>query len=378
MDVFTIPLIEPALAAADLPPGQIGDGRDRCLSNDFMVGPENETLRAIVHQWLPAVLETGRVPAATNPLVLYGPSGCGKSHLAYGIADRLAAIGSARVPVQVFPAMDLARDHQRALDLNQVQTFRQSLDDQAVLIVDDLHHLAGHAKPQLELQCVFERYVQANRPCVVTMHRSPLQVPGILPSLASRLCAGTTLRLRAVSRSTRRVILERYIAQQGWQATPRQNEQIAEVAGESIASLRGAITQLKALTLQRSDSWNGSFQQLIDLWIRKQTPTGPDCQEILRQVAAYFHLPPKTICGSSRSRNVTYARSITIFLCRKHTACTFSEIGKHLNGRDHSTIMHAYRKIKSLLEQSESKTKTTIQDLRQQLSSSYPASYDNR
>ncbi|MDA1177290.1 MAG: DnaA/Hda family protein [Planctomycetota bacterium] len=364
MDIFVIPLNEsppaeniPVVAPSQTRLGRTqNDGTQNAAAQNvagtslpwdsmhFLAGPENASICTLANYFLPKLLEQQQAVDHWNPLVLYGPTGSGKSHLVQGLIARWLENASPE-SCCLINAVDFARELACAIEINQINAFRAKFSRYRCFILEDLQHLQRKESTQQELQLLLDRMVRQGCQCVVTANRSLPQLPWLSFTLSSRLMGGTSISVRRVSRSTRSLLLRDLLAARGLHGSEQDLEKIANHAGNTLPNLRGAVAELELLAKHLETS---ELAQLLSAWMNKRSTRVPTNDEILRSHAEHFHLTVTQLRSASRTRTVVLARSLAMLLCRELTGASYTKIGEAFGGRDHSTVLHACRKMQQL------------------------------
>lgn len=310
----------------------------------FLAGPENASICTLATYFLPKLLDHQHAVDHWNPLVLYGPTGSGKSHLVQGLVARWLENAPPETCC-LMSAVDFARELASAIEVNHINAFRARFNRYRFFVLEDLQHLQRKDSTQQELQLLLDRMVRQGCQCVVTANRSLPQLPWLSFTLSSRLMGGTSISVRRVSRSTRSLLLRDLLAARGLQGSDQELETIANHAGKTLPNLRGAVAELELLAKHVGTS---ELSELLSVWMNKQSVRVPTNDEILRSHAEHFHLTVSQLRSASRTRTVVLARSLAMLLCRELTGASYTKIGEAFGGRDHSTVLHACRKMQQL------------------------------
>ncbi|MFK7767563.1 MAG: helix-turn-helix domain-containing protein [Mariniblastus sp.] len=333
------------------------------------------------------------------PLVLFGPSGTGKTSLALTIVsnltDKLSKSlnsndrRSVPAPKPIFmSALDFDRRFRSALETDSIEDFRKRLVQSAGVVIDDLHQLTNKPAAQNEFLLVLDEMCQKNRPIVVTMDCSLQQSKGLSTQLLSRLAGGLSLPVNPPGPVARLEIVRDLANINRVHLTEDACQLLVERLNVTVPKLDHIFAQIKtALRLERSDSDNErnndaanldpiDAAKLTRLFKRTDNDVEQSCQLIAKLVAKEFDLKVANLKSNSRKQSIVMARGIAIYLNRTLLGTSFLKIGSYFGNRDHSTIMHAFRKIEKLNDSSDGKpdaasTKNTISKLRQQLTEQF-------
>jgi chromosomal replication initiator protein len=347
--VVTIPLVgQPSGDAV------AGDPTAAVVSGDFFAGPENRLVEPAVHGVLT------RQPTPYNPLVLYGPSGTGKSHLARAVA----AAWKDRFPagrVVSVNAADFARQWAEALETQAVEDFRARYRTAALLVLEDLAELSGKAAAQTELIATLDALLAEGSQVVVTASAAPGALSHLAPSLQGRLSAGLTIPLAPPGPDTRLAILQRWATLRGADLGDSVLRLLAEGLSGTVPELLGALVQLELPA--RLDGRPVDARLVREFLAQRDAASQPEMHTIALATARYFSLKLSDLRSASRRRPVVVARDVAIFLCRSLTGESLQRIGEYFGGRDHTTVMHAWRKMEEL-HQTDAEIRRAVETLR--------------
>jgi chromosomal replication initiator protein len=306
----------------------------------LLFGPENILVRRL--EWLV------RQPQPTiNPLVFVGNPGTGKTSLAMLLVDlRAQQLGS----TQVFRTngADFARAASRAHETDSLAEYRSRMGRADIILLDDLHRLAGRAAALEELQNRLDGWIRRGSLVVATMKQLPAETEGLSAGVVSRLSSGLCVPLAPPELLTRAALVSHYAEREQLTHSRGALERLVQQAGSTSAfltagSLRHALLQLahRASTSQRPID-----EALVDELLADHLP---DDKAMLRRIAAavakHFEISLTALKGDCRQRNLVAARGVAVYLSRQLTSASFATIGELLGKRDHTTILHSARKI---------------------------------
>lgn len=309
----------------------------------YVVGPENEQLRYLFAD------EQLTQLANLSPIVFYGDAGTGKTALAVTLAVRWSRFTEQR-PLTFTTGQSFAFDFVEAVQADDVEHFRRRHRLCKLLVLDDLEPLSTKSACQDELVNTLDVMLESDRPVIITLKRLPSSIRGIRPSLASRLSAGFSIELQHPGSLARSAIVRELIklTDPGLPA-----DDIRDFV-ESLHS-RIKVRQLRDLislaSQQRKLTGKVDFNQLRFYRRQQQLDTAPKLISIAKSVARRFQIRLADMRGPTRQANVVRARGLAILLARKLTSLSLQDIGKYFGDRDHSTVIHACRKIELLVDQ---------------------------
>jgi chromosomal replication initiator protein len=307
----------------------------------FVIGSSNRFAHA-------AAVAVAEAPAkAYNPLFVYGGSGLGKTHLLHAIGHYAQSIGTART-VRYVSTEEFTNDFINSLRDDKTQAFQRRYRDVDILLVDDIQFLENRERTQEEFFHTFNTLHNANKQIVISSDRSPKQLSTLEDRLRTRFEWGLLTDIQPPDLETRIAILRKKAAQERLAAPPEVLEFIASKIQSNIRELEGALIRVTAFaSLNRQPVDMG----LAEIVLKDLIPEGggPEitAAAIMAATAEYFSVTMDDLCGSSRSRVLVNARQVAMYLCRELTDLSLPKIGQTFGGRDHTTVMHADRKIRS-------------------------------
>ena len=309
----------------------------------FVIGSSNRFAHA-------AAVAVAEAPAkAYNPLFIYGDSGLGKTHLLHAIGHYAQSLYQG-VRVRYVSSEEFTNDFINMIRDGKQDGFRRRYRDVDVLLVDDIQFLENKEGTQEEFFHTFNTLHNATKQIVISSDRAPKRLVTLEDRLRSRFEWGLLTDIQPPELETRIAILRKKAVQDRLNAPPEALEYIASRISTNIRELEGALIRVSAfasLNRQQVDLQLAEFV-LKDLIPEAQ---GPEitAATIMGQTASYFGLSIDDLCGTSRSRVLVTARQIAMYLCRELTDLSLPKIGQQFGGRDHTTVMHADRKIRSLM-----------------------------
>jgi chromosomal replication initiator protein len=283
-----------------------------------------------------------------SPLFLHAATGQGKTHLMHAIAHAfLAARPDARV--LCMSAERFMFDFVSAMRARDTFAFKTRLRSADLLLIDDLQFIAGKDSTQEEFFHTVNEVMGAGNRLVIAADRCPQALDGVEARLASRLSAGLVADIKAPGLELRRAILDRKLADLPDTPVPAAVlDLLAARIHTSVRELEGALNRIVAyaqLTGERIDL-DFAVQTLGDVFRGAQRRVTID--EIQKLVSQHFELKPLDLVSARRSRNVARPRQIAMYLSKRLTTRSLPEIGRKFGGRDHSTVIHAVRKVEEL------------------------------
>lgn len=315
----------------------------RYVFETFVIGASNRFAHA-------AAVAVAEAPAkAYNPLFIYGDSGLGKTHLLHAIGAYAKELyGSVRV--RYVSSEEFTNDFINSIRDDKASVFQKRYRDLDILLVDDIQFLENKERTQEEFFHTFNTLYNANKQIVISSDRPPKQLTTLEDRLRSRFEWGLITDIQPPELETRIAILRKKAAQDKLNAPDDVLEYIASKISTNIRELEGALIRVTAFASLNRQGVDLSLAEIVlkDLIPEEGGPeiTGPT---IMAQTASYFSLTVDDLCGTSRSRVLVNARQIAMYLCREMTELSLPKIGQAFGGRDHTTVMHADRKIRQLM-----------------------------
>ncbi|CAB4830039.1 unannotated protein [freshwater metagenome] len=340
---FVAPKVGTGRDDAPAKTAEVSQLNSRYIFETFVIGASNRFAHA-------AAVAVAEAPAkAYNPLFIYGESGLGKTHLLHAIGAYAKELyGSVRV--RYVSSEEFTNDFINSIRDDKATAFQRRYRDLDVLLVDDIQFLENKERTQEEFFHTFNTLYNANKQIVISSDRPPKQLTTLEDRLRSRFEWGLITDIQPPELETRIAILRKKAAQDKLNAPDDVLEYIASKISTNIRELEGALIRVTAFASLNRQSVDLSLAEIVlkDLIPNENNPeiTGAT---IMAQTAAYFSLTIDDLCGTSRSRVLVNARQIAMYLCRELTELSLPKIGQTFGGRDHTTVMHADRKIRQLM-----------------------------
>ncbi|HLZ38809.1 MAG TPA: chromosomal replication initiator protein DnaA [Mycobacteriales bacterium] len=309
----------------------------------FVIGSSNRFAHA-------AAVAVAEAPAkAYNPLFIYGDSGLGKTHLLHAIGHYTQSLFAA-ARVRYVSSEEFTNDFINSIRDDKSSAFQRRYRETDVLLVDDIQFLANKERTQEEFFHTFNTLHNANKQIVISSDRPPKQLSTLEDRLRNRFEWGLITDVQPPDLETRIAILRKKAVQEHLVSPPEVLEYIASKIETNIRELEGALIRVTAFASLNKQGVDLSLAEIVLKDLIPDT-TGPQitAATIMAATASYFGLSMEDLCGSSRSRVLVTARQIAMYLCRELTDLSLPKIGQHFGGRDHTTVMHADRKIRSLM-----------------------------
>ena len=307
----------------------------------FIVGNSNRLAHA-------ASLAVAENPGkAYNPLFIYGGVGLGKTHLLHAIGH-LCLRHNHRV--LYVSSEKFTNDLINAIRTHTTQAFREKYRNIDVLLIDDIQFIAGKESTQEEFFHTFNTLYAANKQIVVSSDRAPKAILTLEERLRSRFEGGLIADIHPPDLETRIAILRSKAEDHPIPIPPEVIDYIAHKIQRNIRELEGALNRVVAYaTLMRCPLTLKMAVNVLQDVIAPRTPPSP--AKVIEAVARFYELPPEALKGRSRSKKVALPRQVAMYLLREEVGASLPQIGELLGGRDHTTVLHGYEKIRSHIEE---------------------------
>ncbi len=303
---------------------------------------------------------------AFNPLFIYGPSGIGKTHLVNAIGNRIMATFPQKKVIYLSAHLFQVQytNAVRNNTVNDFIGFYQSID---VLIIDDIQEFAGATKTQNTFFHIFNHLHQNGKQLVMTSDRSPVMLQGMEDRLLTRFKWGLLAELERPNTELRKNILKNKMYRDGLKFPEAVIDFVAENVNESVRDLEGVVNALMAYSIVYNkdvdlDLARSVIGRIAKIEEKKQL----SIDNIVTKVCAYFDLEPISIQSKSRKREIVMARQIAMYLAKKYTEASSSQIGMQIGKKDHATVLHACKIVKNLLDVDKN-LKCQMDEIEQQL-----------
>ncbi len=328
--------------AAEAPDGDFGAPLDpRFTFDNFVIGKSNEFAHAAARR----VAEANQVHF--NPLFLYGGVGLGKTHLMHAIAWHIREKDPSRQVIYL-SAEKFMYQFIRALRYQDTMTFKEQFRSVDVLMIDDVQFISGRETTQEEFFHTFNALVDQNRQVVISADKSPSDLEGMKERLRSRLGWGLVADIHQTDYELRLSILANKAEHLGAEVPLKVLEFLAHKITSNVRELEGALNRVVAhATLVGRDISLETTQDVLHDLLRANDRR-VTIEEIQKQVAAHFNIRITDMHSPRRARAVARPRQVAMYLAKQLTTRSLPEIGRKFGGRDHTTVMHAVRRIEEL------------------------------
>ena len=309
----------------------------------FVIGASNRFAHA-------AAVAVAEAPGkAYNPLLIYGDSGLGKTHLLHAIGHYAAEVYPG-TRVRYVSSEEFTNDFINSIRDDRASAFHRRYRDVDVLLIDDIQFLEGKIQTQEEFFHTFNALHNANKQIVITSDRPPKEFAELEDRLRNRFTWGLITDVQPPDLETRIAILSKKAAADRLAVPADVLAFIASRIHTNIRELEGALVRVTAFASLNRQPVDLALAEVV-LKDLVHTSAAPDigASSIIAATADYFSLGIDDLLGASRSRTLVTARQIAMYLCRELTDLSLPKIGQEFGGRDHTTVMHADRKIRKLM-----------------------------
>lgn len=334
-------LLKPAIATQNSTPGAEATLRRKLNSLDsFVLGTSN----CLAHK---AAQMAVMQPGGYSPLLVHGGAGTGKTHLLEGIYSAFRKANPRAVAVYL-SAEQFTSQFLHALHKSGMASFRAKYRELDLLVIDDLHFLAGKKATIGELQHTIDVLLRSGKQLVFAADRSPAALKVLGAELTSRLSGGMVCRLEPAEYATRLGIVRNQAAQLKMNVPEEVQAYLAATLTSQARELIGALKRLQAESLahERPITLALAEQSLVDLIDQQRVVKLPD---IAKAVCEVFGLEADSLQSDRKSRVVSHPRMLAMYLARKYTRAPLAEIGTFFGKRSHSTVISAQKKIEGLM-----------------------------
>jgi chromosomal replication initiator protein len=318
-------------------------GNPKLSFDQFVIGDSNRLAHA-------AALTVAEMPAqAYNPLFICGPPGVGKTHLLSSIATLLLAHNPGLI-VRCTTGEEFTNEFLGALSSGRADGFKASFRDLDVLLVDDVQFLERKTKTEEEFFHTFNALYDAGRQIVLSSDRPPRDLQALEDRLRERFEAGLVADIKPPELATRLAILRKRAHHDGIELSdPDVLDAIAERVTLNVRALEGALIRVVAFSsLTGRELTVGLAREVLDglypAGERFERRRARSVSEIQAAVGEHFGLSPEELLSTARTARIAWPRQVAMYLARELTGESLPAIGRHFGGRDHTTVLHAWRR----------------------------------
>ncbi len=326
---------------------------------EFVSGSSNQFAYA-------AAMAVANNPATTyNPLFIYGGVGLGKTHLVNAIGNAILK-KTPQMRICYYTSEKFMNELINSLRYNRMDEFRNKFRSMDILLIDDIQFIAGKERTQEEFFHTFNALYESHKQIIVTSDKFPKDIPGLEERLRSRFEWGLIADIQAPDVETKLAILKMKAEQNSIKLPEDVALFLANSICNNVRELEGYLIRIGAYASLTSIpiSLEMARDVLKDILIEKNREL--TVEEILKKVSLHFNIKVSDIKSAKRLKAVVLPRQIAMYISRQLTSSSYPEIGERFGGKDHSTIIHAIRKIEKLIEE-DFQLKTTIENLKKEL-----------
>lgn len=337
----------PAPASASAPAAFVDVGlggpiEARYSFDNYVVGKSNE----LAYNAARTLADSGRI--SFNPLFLHGQTGLGKTHLMHAIANQARA-QDPQAKVAYLSAEKFMVEFLAALRAKDTISFKQKLRSVDVLMIDDVQFIAGKDSTQEEFFHTMNEIISAGKRLVITADRSPQNLEGIQDRILSRLSWGLVADINPADYELRFNILTAKLATMAGADVPVDViEFLAKRITSNVRELEGALNRVVAYAALTNKPVDLEFTRDVLADVLRANDRKITIDEIQRRVAEHFRIKPADMVSARRAREVARPRQVAMYLAKRLTPRSLPEIGRRFGGRDHTTVMHAVKRIEEL------------------------------
>ncbi|OIO49259.1 MAG: chromosomal replication initiator protein DnaA [Parcubacteria group bacterium CG_4_9_14_0_2_um_filter_41_8] len=337
-----------------------GSLNPRYIFANFVVGKGNELAYA-------AAVRVAKEPGTKyNPLFLYGGVGLGKTHLMLAVGNELLR-NNPNLNVLYIAGEQFTNDYVSSLQNGTVNKFKNKYRTPDLFLVDDIQFIGGKEQTQEQFFHAFNALRDAHKQIVLTSDRPPKAIPALEERLISRFEWGMIADIASPDLETRMAILKSKSKEKGIELDEETLRFIATNVQSNVRELEGALNKLfVSVELRGVDPTIDLAREIISSITVSQRRGGVTVRDLIKVVAEYFDITLDELSGQSRRKELVVPRQITMFLMREELDSSYPTIGHELGGRDHTTAMHAYSKIKRDFD-SDERMRQDIMSIKQRL-----------
>jgi chromosomal replication initiator protein len=325
--------------------------------DNFVVGNSNRFAHA-------ACLAVAQSPAKSyNPLFVYGGVGLGKTHLMRAIGNYIIQYNNqSEVNILYISSEKFTNELINSIRDDRTVAFRDKYRNVDLLLIDDIQFLAGKERTQEEFFHTFNTLYDSNKQIVITSDRPPQEIPTLEDRLISRFECGLITDIQPPDLETRIAILRKKAQTENLNIPDEVINFIADKIPSNIRQLEGALNKLIAFSTLTKNNLSASLAQDILKDIIPLENKVISINQIQKAISDYFNIKLSALLSKKRTKDIVTARQIAIYLSRELTELSLPAIGGAFGGKDHTTILHSYNKIKNKIEKDKG-LKSTIDNL---------------
>jgi chromosomal replication initiator protein len=335
--------IEPARDNQKRESNGTGNLNNKYVFDEFVAGSSNQFAYA-------AAMAVANNPATTyNPLFIYGGVGLGKTHLVNAIGNAIIKKNPG-MRVCYYTSEKFMNELINSLRYAKMDEFRNKFRSMDVLLIDDVQFIAGKERTQEEFFHTFNALYESHKQIVVTSDKFPKEIPGLEERLRSRFEWGLIADIQPPDVETKQAILKMKAEQNGIELPEDVTQFLATSVSSNVRELEGFLIRIGAYASLTSTPVSLAMAREIlkDILVEKNKEI--TVEEIQKNVASHFGIKVVDIKSPKRLKALVLPRQIAMYLARQLTTCSYPEIGERFGGKDHSTIIHAIKKIEKQMD----------------------------
>lgn len=320
-----------------------GNLNTKYIFDEFVAGSSNQFAYA-------AAMAVANNPATTyNPLFIYGGVGLGKTHLVNAIGNFIIK-KNPEMRVCYYTSEKFMNELINSLRYAKMDEFRNKFRSMDVLLIDDVQFIAGKERTQEEFFHTFNALYESHKQIVVTSDKFPKEIPGLEERLRSRFEWGLIADIQTPDVETKQAILKMKAEQNGIELPEDVSQFLATSVSSNVRELEGFLIRIGAYASLTSTpvSLTMAREILKDILVEKNKEI--TVEEIQKVIASHFSIKISDIKSPKRLKALVLPRQIAMYLSRQLTSCSYPEIGERFGGKDHSTIIHAIKKIEKQMK----------------------------
>jgi len=339
----TKPIFRDQLELSELYVNKEDNLNPKYVFDSFIVGPFNETAYAAGQ----AIIKSPGT--AYNPLYIYGGTGLGKTHLTQAIGNTIKQLYPNK-KIYYITSEKFVIEVVNAIQNNKANVFKEKYRKYDVFIMDDVQFLSNKDKSQEELFHLFNSLYDQNKQIIFSSDKIPKYIPNLEERLRSRFEGGMIVDIALPDYESRLAVLKSKIKQSDFSPSDEIIEYIASVIKGNIRELEGVLNSIICQCQLKNRNLNLSeVKNLIKNTIKPQRTIS--IKDVLKIIAGFYNIDEHVLCEKTRRKEVVKPRQIIMYILREDFNISYPYIGQKLGGRDHTTVMHAYEKIKEEIKQ---------------------------
>ncbi|MBI4691930.1 MAG: chromosomal replication initiator protein DnaA [Candidatus Terrybacteria bacterium] len=317
----------------------------RYTFDSFIVGSFNEVAHAA------ALAITKNPGTAYNPLFIYGGAGLGKTHLLQAIGNKIKGTNHGN-KVYYLTSEKFATEFVSAMQNKDINSFKEKYRKYNLLIVDDIQFFANKLKIQEEFFHIFNTLYERNNQIVFSSDKPPKYITGLEERLRSRFEGGMMVDISPPEYESRLAILKAKVQAKNIPISDESLELIASIIQENIRELEGALNSV--VCQQKIKEGAMSLQEIKDILKKNTKPLKTlTMTQVIKTIAEFYNIEEKNLFQKTRKKEIVKPRQIAMYLLREDLNTSYPYIGQRFGQRDHTTVIHAYKKINEIIKKDE-------------------------